>query len=78
MSPLIEEKGANMSVYERNLLATAFKNLVGQHRVAFRTINVLLGNSRYKLHKPSLEEYRNKVATRLSESCEMVMKTIKD
>jgi hypothetical protein len=29
MAPLIEEKGSNMSVDERNLLATAFKNLVG-------------------------------------------------
>ena len=67
-----------MSVDERNLLATAFKNLVGQHRIAFRTVNVLIGNSRYKLHKPSLEKYRDEVATRLNESCEMVMKTVKE
>ncbi len=44
MAPLIEEKGSILSVDERNLLATAFKNLVGQHRIGVRTVNVLIGN----------------------------------
>ena len=42
LDPLIAEKGADLSVDERNLLSAGFKNLVSSHRVAFRTISVLL------------------------------------
>ncbi len=64
MKPLIDEKGSNMSVDERNLLASAFKNLVGCHRVAYRTIKVLTNNSRYTKFKPSLNEYQQKQQSR--------------
>jgi hypothetical protein len=70
MKPLIDEKGSNMSPDERNLLAAAFKNLCGQHRIAFRTVKVLTNNPRYTKHKPSLLEYQQKIAKRLQDSCD--------
>jgi len=42
LEPLIVEKGSELSADERNLLSAGFKNLVSTHRVAFRTISVLL------------------------------------
>jgi hypothetical protein len=77
LKPLIDEKGSNMSTDERNLLASAFKNQVGLHRVAHRTIKVLLNNERYIKFKPSLTDYLNKVSKRLHDACENVINIVK-
>jgi 14-3-3 protein epsilon len=41
LTPVIKEKGANLTVEERNLLSVAFKNLIGTRRTAWRTISAI-------------------------------------
>jgi 14-3-3 protein epsilon len=41
LRPVTKNKGGNLSVEERNLLSVAFKNLIGQHRTALRTIGAI-------------------------------------
>jgi 14-3-3 protein epsilon len=39
--PVLESKGANVSVDERNLLSVAFKSLISSKRAAVRTIQAI-------------------------------------
>ena len=47
---VIEQKAADMSVDERNLLSVAFKNLVASKRTAWRTVVSVQSNPRYILY----------------------------
>ena len=47
LKPVIDEQAANISIDERNLISTAFKNLVAQRRVAWRTIKAIESNEKY-------------------------------
>jgi len=41
LSKVLEEKGADVSSDERNLLSVAFKNLISSKRAACRTIQAI-------------------------------------
>ena len=58
---IVEQKGADMTVPERNLLAVAFKNLVSSRRTAWRTVVSVQNNPRYLLYNSALLEYKTKL-----------------
>jgi hypothetical protein len=41
LRPVLDEKGADVSTDERNLLSVAFKNLISSKRTAWRTITAI-------------------------------------
>ena len=76
MKPVVQEKGIDISVDERNLLSTAFKNLVAQRRVAWRTIKAIELNDKYNKYSDSIISYRKKLETRLFRDCEAIIELI--
>ena len=76
MKPVIQEKGVDISVDERNLLSTSFKNLVAQKRVAWRTIKAIEENDKYEKYMDSITAYRKKLENQLFRDCYMIVDLI--
>ena len=70
---VIEQKGADMSAEERNLLSIAFKNLVASKRTAWRTVVSVQSNPKYLLYTDSMCEYKTKLEDALFEECSNVI-----
>lgn len=47
LKPVLDNKGANLSSDERNLLSVAFKSLISSKRSAWRTITAIEQNPKY-------------------------------
>jgi 14-3-3 protein epsilon len=47
LKPVLDQKGADLTSDERNLLSVAFKNLISSKRTAWRTITAIEQNPKY-------------------------------
>ena len=78
LTPVIVEKGANLTVEERNLLSVAFKNLVGSRRTAWRTISAIEQNPKYAHFADAIKSYKTKIEEELYKSCEDIVANIEN
>ncbi len=56
LRPILNEKGGDFTVEERNLLSVGFKNLIGGKRTAIRTIAAIEQNPKYSKYGEGLTE----------------------
>ena len=73
---VMEEKGLDMSVDERNLLGVAFKCVVASYRTTWRTIVSVESNPKYLLFSQSITEFRKKIEDGLSKECTKIIDNI--
>jgi 14-3-3 protein epsilon len=69
LSHVLDDKGADVTVDERNLLSVAFKNLISSKRAACRTITAIEQNPKYEKFLAALKAYKESVEKKLSEDC---------
>ena len=70
---VIEQKGADMSQDERNLLSVAYKNLVSSKRTAWRTVVSVQGNPKYLMFQTSMNEYKTKLEDAIFNECNNII-----
>ena len=73
MKPVLEVKGAEMSVDERQLTCVALKNLVNSKRVAWRTVKAVQDNVKYQLYIDSIREYQGKLEDGIFTDCQQII-----
>jgi 14-3-3 protein epsilon len=78
LRPILQEKGGDFSVEERNLLSVGFKNLIGGKRTAIRTITAIEQNPKYQKFGGALGEYKKKIEGELQKDCETIITMIKN
>ena len=61
LKPVLDQKGADVSSDERNLLSVAFKNLISSKRTAWRTISAIEQNPKYTKFNEGLSAYKKKI-----------------
>merc|ERR1719245_1523142 len=76
LAAVLDEKGAEVSADERNLLSVAFKNLISSKRAACRTIAAIEQNPKYSKFSTALADYKSGIEKKLIEDCEQVIKII--
>lgn len=76
LKPVLDQKGADVSSDERNLLSVAFKNLISSKRTAWRTISAIEQNPKYQKFGESLAGYKKKIEDGLYRDCENVISLI--
>ena len=76
LKPVLDQKGADVSSDERNLLSVAFKNLISSKRTAWRTISAIEQNPKYQKFGESLASYKKKIEEGLYRDCENVIQLI--
>ena len=76
LTPVVQEKGANLSVEERNLLSVAFKNLVGSRRTAWRTISAIEQNPKYAHFADAIAGYKKRIEEELFKNCESIISNV--
>merc|ERR1712137_820833 len=76
LEKVLQEKGADVSSDERNLLSVAFKNLISSKRAACRTIQAIEQNSKYAKFADALAGYKNTIEKKLQEDCQRVVDVI--
>jgi hypothetical protein len=54
----------------------AFKNLVSQKRVAWRTVKAIEANDKYEKYMDSIKAYKSKLENKLFRDCEMIIDLI--
>ena len=77
LRPVLDEKGADVSTDERNLLSVAFKNLISSKRTAWRTITAIEQNPKYTKFNDSLLAYKKRLEDGLYKDCDTVIQLIK-
>ena len=70
---VIEQKGADMSINERNLVSVACKSLIASKRVAWRTVVSVMQNNKYADYMDSMKEYRVRLENDLYKECCMII-----
>jgi 14-3-3 protein epsilon len=68
----ITAKGEELTIEERNLLSTAYKNLIGSRRTSWRIVSALYRKEEkrgYKEQAEMVQEIRNKIETELENIC---------
>jgi len=58
---VLDEKGADVTADERNLLSVAFKNLISSKRAACRTIAAIEQNPKYSKFSEALSQYKDTI-----------------
>ena len=76
LEKVLEEKGADVTADERNLLSVAFKNLISSKRSACRTIQAIEQNSKYAKFQDALAGYKSVIEKKLMEDCQRVVDVI--
>lgn len=76
LKPVLDQKGADLSSDERNLLSVAFKNLISSKRTAWRTISAIEQNPKYTKFNESLAAYKKKIEEGLYKDCENIISLI--
>lgn len=73
LKTVLDQKGADLSGDERNLLSVAFKNLISSKRTAWRTISAIEQNPKYQKFGTSLAAYKKKIEESLYHDCENII-----
>ena len=73
---VLDNKGADVSSDERNLLSVAFKNLISSKRAACRTIAAIEQNPKYSKYTDALVTYKSGIETKLIGDCQRVIDMI--
>lgn len=76
LKPVLDQKGADVSSEERNLLSVAFKNLISSKRTAWRTISAIEQNPKYQKFGESLASYKKRIEELLYKDCESIIEII--
>jgi 14-3-3 protein epsilon len=74
---VLNEKGADVTSDERNLLSVAFKNLISSKRAACRTIAAIEQNPKYAKFNGALATYKTEIEEKLTADCQRVVDMIK-
>jgi hypothetical protein len=77
LKPVLDQKGADLTSDERNLLSVAFKNLISSKRTAWRTISAIEQNPKYSKFAEPLAAYKKKIEEGLYKDCELVIELIR-
>lgn len=73
---VLDNKGADVSSDERNLLSVAFKNLISSKRAACRTIAAIEQNPKYSKYIDALAHYKSGIESKLIMDCQRVIDMI--
>ena len=73
LEEVMEQKRANLSIDNRNLLNAGFKHLINSKRVGLRTIKSIQGNQKYANFAASLAAYRQKIEGELASDCQRII-----
>lgn len=76
LAEVLEQKGAEVTADERNLLSVAFKNLISSKRTACRTIAAIEQNPKYAKFSDALAQYKQTIETGLQADCQRVIDII--
>ena len=75
---VLDNKGADVSSDERNLLSVAFKNLISSKRAACRTIAAIEQNPKYSKYTEALASYKAGIEQKLIGDCQRIIDMIKN
>ena len=76
LEKVLQEKGADVSSDERNLLSVAFKNLISSKRAACRTIAAIEQNPKYSKFSDALASYKSSIESKLQGDCQHIIDLI--
>lgn len=76
LEKVLQEKGADVSSDERNLLSVAFKNLISSKRAACRTIQAIEQNPKYSKFADALAAYKTSIEKKLEADCQQIVDMI--
>ena len=76
LGAVLDERGAEVTPDERNLLSVAFKNLISSKRTACRTIAAIEQNPKYSKFNEALAQYKGTIETGLQADCQRVIDMI--
>lgn len=76
LKSVLDQKGADLTADERNLLSVAFKNLISSKRTAWRTISAIEQNPKYQKFASSLADYKKKIENALYKNCEDIIQIV--
>ena len=76
LEKVMQEKGADVTSDERNLLSVAFKNLISSKRSACRTIAAIEQNPKYAKFSDALTQYKASIEQKLRNDCQRIVDMI--